>query len=392
MSDLADSKSVSTVYLDHHASTPCDRRVLDAMLPFFSERFGNPSSTLNAFGRAAADAVCRARASMAEVLAVPPRSIVFTSGATESNNLALIGLCRHASDERRHLVTTAIEHKSVLEAIRAVVEEDFEVSILPVGPDGRLNLDELRATVTDRTLAVSIQAANNEIGTIQDIAAVCDISHTRGALVHCDAAQALGHDSRDFEEADLVSLSAHKIYGPKGVGALIVRDGVSSTPISPIQFGGGQEFGLRPGTVNVPGVIGFAKALELVSPGDAARIRRLRDMLEQRLLESIPGLSVNGAKTHRLPSNLNLTFSGIDAETLIANVPELALSTGSACTNGAPDPSHVLTAIGLSRLDALCTIRIGLGRGTAQSDVELAAERLILAARLLRAKVGGSAP
>lgn len=375
------------IYLDYHATTPCDPRVVDAMLPYFSATYGNPASSLNSFGREAADSVDGARRVIADALAIRPNEIIFTSGATEANNLALVGLAGQAAGKRRHIITSAIEHKSILETCRYLETRGFEVTVLPVGADGRLDLNALRALVSARTLLVSVQAANNEIGTLQEIAAISEIAHSAGANVHCDVAQIIGKLAFDItaSNVDLASISAHKLYGPKGIGMLFVRGGVRNLPISPVQFGGGQEFGLRPGTLNVPGIIGFAKALEIADPAEAKRIRELRNNFERRILQSLSDARINGPKQHRLPGNSSVTLPGIDAEALIANVPELALSTGSACTSGALDPSHVLLAIGLSRADALSTIRIGIGRGTSASDLDFAAERIIVAAARIRA-------
>lgn len=370
-----------TVYLDHHATTPCDPRVVDAMLPYFTETFGNPASTLNAVGRKATEAVDSSREAIADVLGVKPKEIIFTAGATESNNLALRGIAKQAPAERRQIITTAIEHKSVLETCRDLAEKGVDLKILPVQPDGRLDLLALKEALSERTLIVSAQAANNEIGTLQDIEAISDMAHEQGAFVHCDAAQAVGKVPFDFLAcgADLVSISAHKVYGPKGVGLLFVRGGVRAIPISPIQHGGSQEYGLRPGTLNVPGIVGFAAALKLLNPDEGVNISKLRDAFENALLAKVPGAFRNGSLAQRLPNNSSITFPGIDGEALIANTPDLALSTGSACTSGAPDPSHVLIAIGLSREEALSTIRIGLGRLTSSNDLSVAADSIAAA-------------
>lgn len=379
-------KAQKIIYLDHHATTPCDSRVVEAMLPYFTQTFGNPGSSLHAPGRAAADAVDLSRETIAEIFGVRPKEIVFTSGATESNNIALLGTSKQAGLERRRIITTAIEHKSVLESCHQLADQGLDVVILPVEQDGRLQLEQVKRTVSENTLLVSVQAANNEIGTLQDIAAIADLAHHRGALVHCDAAQAVGKIPFDLLScgADLISLSAHKLYGPKGIGLLFLRNGVRRLPISPVQFGGGQEFGLRPGTQNVPAIVGFAKAVELLKGGLDPMIGQLRDRLENIVMSGCPGTRRNGRVASRLPGNSSLTFPGIDAEALIANVPELAVSTGSACTSGAPDPSHVLTAIGLSRADALSTIRFGLGRGSTVEDADYAANLIVKAVASLR--------
>lgn len=374
------------IYLDHHASTPCDPRVLEAMLPYFSSEFGNPSSTNNSLGRDAADAVDEARETIAGALGVRRSEIFFTSGATESNNLALLGLSRQAKG-RRHIVTTAIEHKSILETCRALGEDGFEVTTLPVECDGRLDLARLKSALSKETLVVSVHAANNEIGTLQDIAAIADMAHEAGALMHCDAAQAIGRIPFIVTEVgvDLLSASAHKIYGPKGIGLLFLAGGARKLPISPIQFGGGHEGGLRPGTLNVPAILGFAKAISLIDLAEEARIRELRDRFEAQVLHALPKIKINGAKSARLSGNSSITIPGVDAEALLANLPELAMSTGSACTSGAPDPSHVLIATGLSRADALSTIRVGFGRGNTAEDADAAAAKIAAAVTRIQA-------
>lgn len=376
------------IYMDHHATTPCDPRVVEAMLPYFSEDFANPGSSLHGPGRKAADAVNDARQSIADVLGVRPSEIVFTSGATESNNLAIFGTARHASATRRRIVTIAIEHKSVLAPCRHLADQGYDVVVLPVESDGRLSLSQLEKALGEGTLLVTVQAANNEIGTLQDITAISGLAHSCGAIVHCDAAQAVGKVPFDFLscEADLISVSAHKLYGPKGIGMLFVREGVHKLPISPTHFGGGQEFGLRPGTPNVPAIVGFAKALELCRVDQGVAVAELRDNFERAVHSSYPGARRNGCLSYRLPGNSSMTFPGIDAEALIANVPELALSTGAACTNGAPDPSYVLTAIGLSRADALSTIRFGFGYGSTADDTARASQLILEAISILSTK------
>ena len=356
------------------------------MLPYFTETFGNPASTLNAAGRKAAEAVDSSRETIADILGVKTKEIIFTAGATEGNNLALRGIANRAPAERRQIITTAIEHKSVLETCRDLAEQGFDLKILPVQRDGRVDILELKQALSAKTLIVSVQAASNEIGTLQDIESISDLAHQQGAFVHCDAAQAVGKVPFDFLAcgADLISLSAHKLYGPKGTGLLFIRGGVRGLPISPVQLGGGQEYGLRPGTLNVPGIVGLAAALKLQDPEDSARTRKLRDEFETTLLARLPGAFRNGAAQLRLPNNCSITLPGVDAEALLANLPELALSTGSACTSGAPDPSHVLLAIGLSREKALSTIRVGLGRSTSIEDLGLATDLIVAAVARLR--------
>lgn len=375
------------IYLDHHATTPCDPRVVEAMLPFFTTNFGNPSSPHEA-GRVAADAVQNAREEVAALLGARSSEVVFTSGATESNNLALLGLARAFGDKRRRIVTTPIEHKAVLEPCRWLQKQGFELVVLPVDRAGTVDLNAAARAITDDTLFVSIQAANHEIGTIQPVREVAQLAHERGAFVHCDAAQAVGKiplDVRDWD-VDLLSLSAHKMYGPKGVGALYVRGGKHSG-LSPLVFGGGQESALRPGTLNVPGIVALGQACLLCREemsGEAARLSELRDEFEAALMGAVPTLRRNGNLDNRLPNNSSLTFPSVEAEALLANLPDLALSTGSACTSGALEPSQVLEAIGLSRDEAYSTIRVGLGRFSDASDIRLAVSAVTQAIIRLR--------
>lgn len=368
------------IYLDHHATTPCDPRVVEAMLPFFTAHFGNPSSPHQA-GRVADDAVQSAREEVAALLGAQRGEIVFTSGATESNNLALLGLARAFGDKRRRIVTTAVEHKAVLEPCRWLQKQGFDLVILPVDRTGTVDLEAASQAITENTLFVSIQAANHEVGTIQPVRELAQLAHEHGAFVHCDAAQAAGKIPLDVAEwdVDLLSLSAHKMYGPKGVGALYVRGGKRSG-LSPLVFGGDQENALRPGTLNVPGIVGLGEACRLCREEmaeEGARLSELRDEFEAALLEQVPELRRNGHLTRRLPHSSNLFFPGIDAEMLLANLPNLMISTGSACTSGAIEPSQVLTAIGLSRDEAHSTIRVGLGRFNTQAQVESVAHHIV---------------
>jgi cysteine desulfurase len=369
------------IYLDYHATTPCDPVVVETMLPYLGEMFGNPNS-LHRAGRLAADAVEQARAQVAGLIGTQPSEIVFTAGATESDNIALLGLARGVPGNRRRIVTTAIEHKAILNPCRELQKQGFDVVILPVKQDGRIDLDIVRDAITENTLLVSVQAANNEIGTIQPLSEITNLAHEKGAFVHSDAAQAVGKIPVDVEtwEVDLLSISAHKLYGPKGVGALYVRGGMYSFPLKPLLFGGGQERELRPGTLNVPGIVGFGKACDLcvaLLPEESKRVGALRDKFEGLLLNAIHGVRRNGALEDRLPGNSSLTFPKVDAEALIVNTPDLALSTGSACTSGALEPSHVVLAIGLSREEAYCTVRIGLGRFTTEADIYQAATMIL---------------
>ncbi|MGI4975345.1 MAG: cysteine desulfurase family protein [Janthinobacterium lividum] len=378
------------IYLDHQATTPCDPAVLAAMLPMFAEEYGNPHSDEHAMGRAAHDAVEAARAAVAALIGADPREVVFTSGATEANNIAIKGAARHAratGSPRLRIVTVATEHKCVLESVRDTAEDGFEPVVLPVEADGRLDPERLRAALQVPTLLVSVMAANNETGVLQDLPALAAIAHEGGALVHSDLAQAAGKIPVDVAAwgLDLASLSAHKLYGPKGVGALWVRRR-PRVRVAPLFSGGGQERGLRSGTLPAPLVAGFGEACRLAREGMAAeseRLAALRTAMLERLRAAIPGLAVNGSMRHRLAGNLHLTFPGASAAALLAACPELCLSTGSACTSAAVTPSAVLVAMGLDAGAASRSLRVGLGRTTSAADVEDASAALIAAHRRL---------
>ena len=371
------------VYLDNQATTPCDPRVLAAMLPWFTEQYGNPHSAEHRMGQDAAAAVEAARAEVAALIGAEPREIVLTSGATEANNIAIKGAARHArrfGDPRRRVVTVATEHKCVLESVADTAEDGFEPVVLPVGPDGRLDPAVLRAALAEPTLLVSVMAVNNETGVIQDIAALAAIARDAGALFHTDAAQAAGKIAIDVRGIDLLSLSGHKLYGPKGVGALYVRRR-PRVRLAPLFSGGGQERGLRSGTLPTPLVVGLGEACRLARgemAEEAARLTQLRDRLLAGLRRRVPELQVNGSLRHRIPGNLNVTLP-VPALDLMRAVPELCVSTGSACSSAAIEPSYVLRAIGLTDAAAARTLRLGLGRFTSAADVDYAAEALAAA-------------
>lgn len=371
------------VYLDHQATTPVDPRVLGVMLPYLTSACGNPSSS-HAFGRAAAHAVHAARRQLRELIgASTDTEIVFTSGATEADHLAITGTARALRRAGNHVITTAIEHKAVLSACQHLTRQGFQVDVVPAGADGLVSPADIAAAITPATVLVSVMHANNEIGTIQPIAEIGRITRDHGILLHTDAAQSLGSAAFNVDElgVDLASFSGHKIYGPKGVGALYIRRG-TVRPVPQIA-GGGQEYGLRPGTLNVPGIAGMGEAASILASQrgtDALRITGLRDRLLATLREAIPGIQVNGSMTHRLPGNLNITMPGIDADQFVAQLTGVAISTGSACSTGQPEPSHVLTAIGLDRPAARSSIRIGLGRTTTLQHVVFAAEQITTAA------------
>jgi cysteine desulfurase len=374
------------VYLDNQATTPSDPRVVEAMLPWFTERFGNPHSAEHRMGREAEAAVEAARAQVAALIGAEAREIILTSGATESNNLAIKGAARFARAQgvpRNRVVTVATEHKCVLESVADLAAEGFEPVVLPVRPDGLLDPDTLAAAVDDRTLLVSVMAVNNEIGVIQDLAALVPIAKRAGALFHTDAAQAAGKIPLDVAALglDLLSLSGHKLYGPKGVGALYVRRR-PRVRLAPLFSGGGQERGLRSGTLATPLIVGLGEACRIAAAemaAEAARLASLRDSLHRRLAEALPGLRLNGSAAARIPGNLNLTFPRTPAADLMARAPDLCVSTGSACSSAAIEPSYVLRALGLSDEEAARTLRIGLGRFTSAADIDYAAAALIAA-------------
>ncbi|MFN3449432.1 MAG: cysteine desulfurase family protein [Roseococcus sp.] len=366
------------LYLDHHATTPPDPRVLAAMRPWWEENFANPHSVEHAMGRAAEEAVEAARAHVAALIGADAREIVLTSGATESNNLAIKGAARFAVEgPRRRVITLATEHKCVLESVRDIAAEGFEPVVLPVRGDGLLDLAALEEALCVPTLLVSVMAVNNETGVVQDLAAIGALAKAHGALFHTDAAQAAGRIPLDVEAigADLLSLSGHKMYGPKGIGALYVRRR-PRVRLAPLFSGGGQERGLRSGTLPAPLVVGLGEAARIAAAEgalDAGRIAGQRQILLEGLMAEIPGLRVNGAWEQRVAGNLNLTFPRVRAADLLAALPEVMLSTGSACSSAEIAPSHVLTAMGLPREECLRTLRIGLGRFTSPAEAQQAA-------------------
>ena len=363
------------IYLDNQATTACDPRVMAAMLPWFTEFFGNPHSAEHTMGQQAEAAVEAARAEMAGLIGAEAREITFTSGATESNNIAIKGAARFAArmgDPRKRVITVATEHKCVLESVADLGEEGFEPVVLPVGADGLLDPDLLRDALAVPTLLVSVMAVNNEIGVIQDIKALAVIAREAGALFHTDAAQATGKIALDVAGIDLLSVSGHKFYGPKGVGALYVRRR-PRVRIAPLFSGGGQEHGLRSGTLPTPLIVGLGVACRLVASemaDDGARIAELRDRMLHGLATAIPGITVNGSTTARIAGNLNITFPGAAAIPLMAAMPELCVSTGSACSSAEVEPSYVLRALGLNDDAAARTLRVGIGRFTSAAEID----------------------
>jgi len=378
------------IYLDHHATTPVDPRVVDAMAPYWSEDFGNASSATHVFGWRAEEAVAIARERLASAIGAADASeIVFTSGTTESDNLALIGLARGQRGRRDHLVTSAVEHPAVLDTCRFLVGEGFSQTILPVDGEGLVDPAAVEAAITDRTLVVSVMAANSEIGTLQPIEEIGRICREHGVVLHTDAAQAVGKIPVDVQRwgVDLLSMCAHKLYGPKGVGALYIRKRRPRIVLKPLAHGGGHERELRPGTLAVPLIVGFARAVELCLAdleAEAARLTALREALWKRLSGALEGVACNGPRERRLPGNLNVSFAGVSAEQLLVALPDVALSTGSACASGSGEPSHVLEAIGLPEEVARSSLRFGLGRSNDAEQIEWVAKRLVEAVGTLR--------
>ncbi len=387
---------VRPIYLDHHATTPVAPEVVAAMLPFLSERFGNPSGKAHALAREADEAVEGARAQVAALVGALPEEIVFTSGATEADNLAVRGVARAAASRGRHVVTSVLEHAAVLEPCRSLEREGFEVSRVEVGPEGIVDAAAMTAALRPDTALVSLMAANNEIGTLQPVAEVASACRERGILLHSDAVQAVGRVPVRVGEwgLDLMSLSAHKMYGPKGVGALYVRRGRRPPVRLQAQMeGGGQERGIRSGTLNVPAIVGFGEAARLAGDalraGEPARLRALRDRLLDALRAAIGAIEVNGALDPRLPGSLNVSIAGIEAETLLLSVgDEIAVSSGAACAEAGGKGSHVLRALGLPDERVYASLRFGLGRYNSEAEVDRAVRVLADAVAVARARSG----
>jgi len=364
------------IFLDHHSTTPVDGRVLEAMLPYFTEKFGNAASRQHKFGWDAADAVERARKHVAALIGATSKDIVFTSGATEANNLAIKGAAKARRHERDHIVTVATEHKAVLDPVASLEKEGWRVTTLPVGRDGLIDVAALEGAITERTALVSVMAANNEIGVLQPIKDAAAAAHAKGAWFHTDAVQAVGKVPFDVEAlaVDFASITAHKFYGPKGVGAMYVRR--KAITIAAEIEGGGHERAMRSGTLNVPGIVGLGRASEIAReemPAESQRVARLRDRLLEGL-RTIDGVTVNGSMSARLPGNLNVSFDGVDGEALRVSLDGVAVSSGAACTQA--EPSHVLMALGHSKDRALASLRFGIGRTTTQGDIDVAGAKV----------------
>ncbi len=369
------------IYLDYAATCPVDPRVLEIMLPYFSEVFGNAASRTHAFGWSAEEAVESARNSVAKAIGATGKEIVWTSGATESNNLAIKGAAEYLGAKGNHVVTVTTEHKAVLDPCKHLERQGHEVTYLPVGTDGLVSLDDLAGAITDKTIMVSVMFANNETGVIQPIAEIGKLCHERGVLFHTDAVQAFGKIPIDVSEMniDLMSISAHKIYGPKGVGALYVRRRRPRVRLSPQIHGGGHERGNRSGTINVSGVVGFGAAARIALEdfeSEGARILGLREHLRQRLANEVPNCQVNGSLAHRVPGTLNVSFSYVEGESLLMGLKDIAISSGSACTSASLEPSYVLRNMGLNDELAHSSLRITVGRMTTRAEIDFVVDSI----------------
>lgn len=376
------------IYLDYQATTPCDPRVVEAMLPYFTERFGNPHSRNHYYGWEAEEAVEKAREEVATIIGADAKEIVFTSGATESNNLALKGVAHFYREKKNHIITEVTEHKCVLDSCRHLEQEGFKVTYLPVQKNGLIRLEDLEAAITDQTAVVSIMAVNNEIGIIQPIAEIGAICRKHGVFFHTDAAQAVGKIPLDVNamNVDLMSISGHKIYGPKGIGALYVRRR-PRVRLEPLINGGGQERGMRSGTLATPLCVGFGEACRIAReemPVEAARLTALRDRLLKGVTERLPEVYLNGDPEKRIPGNLNISFAFVEGEGLMMGVKDIAVSSGSACTSASLEPSYVLRALGLDAEMAHTSLRIGIGRFTTEKDIDYAIGHIVDAVSRLR--------
>lgn len=380
------------IYLDNHATTPVDQRVLEAMLPYFTKYFGNPASLTHQYGWEAEAAVKQARTTLANAINAPVEEIIFTSGATEANNLAIKGVAEAYFSKGRHLITVVTEHNAVLDPCHYLQSLGFEISYLPVQPDGLIDLKQLQQEIRPETVLISVMAANNEIGVLQPLAAIGELCQQHGILFHTDAAQALGKIPLDVQkmQIDLMSLTAHKIYGPKGIGALYIRRRPKRVKIAPQIHGGGHERGFRSGTLYTPQIVGFAKAVELATSemeSESTRLRKLRERLWSQI-SSVGDIFLNGHPSERLAGNLNVSVAGVDGQALLlALQPIVAVSSGSACTSTKIEPSHVLEAIGLPAPLAFASLRFGIGRLNTVSEIDHVAEAVIKTITALRRRV-----
>ena len=378
------------IYMDYHATTPVDPRVIEEMMPFFTEKFGNAASRSHAFGWTAEEAVDYARERIAKLInAQSEKEIVFTSGATESDNIALKGIAEFYKDKGNHIITTVIEHKAILDTCKRLEKEGFTVTYLPVNKEGLVTPEQVAAAITDKTILVSIMLANNEIGTVQPLEAIGKITREKGVLLHSDAVQGIGKVPFDVQKmnVDLASITAHKMYGPKGIGALYVRRSKPRVRLVAQMDGGGHERGMRSGTLNVPGIVGFGKAAAIMleeGAAENARIFALRERLRKRLQGSIEEAIVNGSMEHRLPGNLNISFAFVEGEAMMMAIKDVAVSSGSACTSASLEPSYVLRALGVGDEMAHSSIRFGLGRFSTEEEVDYVADLVIDKVKHLR--------
>lgn len=378
------------IFMDYHSTTPMDRRVLDEMLPYFTEKFGNAASRNHSFGWTAEEAVDHARERIAKLIgAQSEKEIVFTSGASESNNLALKGVAEFYKEKGNHIITSVVEHKAVLDTCKRLESEGFEVTYLPVERDGRVSPEAVQNALTEKTILVSLMLANNEIGTVNPLAEIGKITRARGVLLHTDAVQGVGKTPFDVQamNVDLVSITAHKMYGPKGVGALYVRRQKPRVRIAAQMDGGGHERGMRSGTLNVPGIVGFGKAAEIMmqeGEADSKRILALRERLRTRLQSELDETFVNGSLEHRLAGNLNISFAFVEGEAMMMAIKDVAVSSGSACTSASLEPSYVLRALGVGDELAHSSIRFGLGRFSTEEEVDYVTELVVKKVRHLR--------
>ena len=377
------------LYMDNHATTPMDPRVLEAMLPYFNQIFGNAASRNHQFGWEAEQAVDKAREQIAKLIGATAREIIFTSGATESDNLAIKGIAEMYKERGNHIITQVTEHKAVLDTCKRLEKYGYRVTYLPVETDGLVSLEKLAAAITPKTILVTIMFANNEIGTVQPVAEIGKLCHEKGVIFHSDGVQALGKIPVDVNamNIDVLSLTAHKLYGPKGVGALYVRRRNPRVQISALNDGGGHERGMRSGTLNVPGIVGFGKACEIAGQemaAEAARLQKMRDYLRNKLESALDYVEVNGSWEHRLPGNLNMSFVYVEGESLLMGINDVAVSSGSACTSATLEPSYVLKALGLGDDVAHSSIRFGLGRFNTLAEVDYVGDKVIGIVKKLR--------
>jgi cysteine desulfurase len=377
------------IYFDNHATTQVDPRVLEAMMPYFTNKFGNAASRNHSFGWAGEEAVENARAQVANLIGATPKEIIFTSGATESDNLMIKGVAEMYREKGNHIITQAIEHKAVLDTCKRLEKDGFEVTYLPVQKDGRVDPEDVRKAITAKTILITIMYANNEIGVINPIAEIGKIAKERGIFFAVDGVQAVGKIPVDVQKdnIDLLAISAHKIYGPKGVGALYVRRRNPRVQLAAIIDGGGHERGMRSGTLNVPGIVGLGAACEIAQkdmPEEAKRLRALRDKLKAGLEAKLDEVFINGSLEHRLPNNLNMSFAYVEGESLLMGINDIAVSSGSACTSATLEPSYVLKALGVGEDLAHTSIRFGLGRFNTEEEVDYVTDKMVQVVTKLR--------